>query len=60
MTDDAQGLGLESGAVRLVPYDPAWPGLFSAEARRLTEALSPLAIALEHTGSTAVPQDNAG
>jgi GrpB-like predicted nucleotidyltransferase (UPF0157 family) len=48
-------LGLESGTVRLVPYDPAWPGLFAAESRRLERALSPLPIVLEHTGSTAVP-----
>ena len=48
-------LGLASGTVRVVPYDPEWPGLFAAEARRLTLALSPWPIALEHTGSTSVP-----
>ena len=49
-------LGLESGTVRLVPYDPAWAALFAAEARRLHAALGPeLPLALEHTGSTAVP-----
>ena len=49
-------LGLESGIVRLVPYDPAWPGLFSAEAERLQKLFSSagLAVALEHTGSTAI------
>jgi GrpB-like predicted nucleotidyltransferase (UPF0157 family) len=49
-------LGLESGAVRLVEHDPAWPELFAAESRRIHAALGPdLPLALEHTGSTAVP-----
>jgi GrpB-like predicted nucleotidyltransferase (UPF0157 family) len=50
-------LGLESGIVRLVPYDPAWPGLFAAEAERLQKffAASGLVLLLEHTGSTAIP-----
>ena len=49
-------LGLDSGTVRVVPYNPSWPTLFVAEAQRLREALpSNLLIALEHTGSTAVP-----
>lgn len=50
-------LGLESGMVRLVPYDPAWPGLFSAEAERLQKLFSAagLDVTLEHVGSTAIP-----
>jgi GrpB-like predicted nucleotidyltransferase (UPF0157 family) len=50
-------LGLEGGVVRLVPYDPAWPGLFSAEAKRLQKlfAAAGLVVTLEHTGSTAIP-----
>jgi GrpB-like predicted nucleotidyltransferase (UPF0157 family) len=49
-------LGLESGTVRVVPYDPAWPALFAAEAARIEAALGPgLPLALEHMGSTAVP-----
>ena len=49
-------LGLESGTVRLVPHDPAWAALFSAEALRLRAELGPdLPLALEHIGSTAVP-----
>ena len=50
-------LGLESGIVRLVPYDSAWPSLFSAEAERLHElfAAAGLAVTLEHMGSTAIP-----
>jgi len=42
--------------VRIVPYDPAWPALFVAEARRLREALDlDLVLGIEHFGSTAVP-----
>ena len=50
-------LGLESGVVRLVPYDPAWPSLFVAEAGRLQTffAAAGLVVLLEHTGSTAIP-----
>ena len=50
-------LGLESGIVRLVPYDREWPNLFAAEAERLHKlfAAAGLDIALEHTGSTAIP-----
>ena len=50
-------LGLESGVVRLVEYDPVWPSLYAAEAERLQKlfAAAGLVVALEHTGSTAVP-----
>ena len=49
-------LGLESGTVRLVDYDPAWEALFAAESERLQAAVGGgLPIAFEHTGSTAVP-----
>lgn len=48
-------LGLESGTVRLVPYDPAWASLFAAEVARLRAVLAPdLPLTLEHMGSTAV------
>jgi GrpB-like predicted nucleotidyltransferase (UPF0157 family) len=49
-------LGLESGTVRLVAYDPTWAALFAAEAQRIRAELGPdLPLALEHMGSTAVP-----
>jgi GrpB-like predicted nucleotidyltransferase (UPF0157 family) len=50
-------LGLESGTVRVVPYDSSWPSLFAAEAERLRRhfATAGLSLVLEHTGSTAVP-----
>jgi GrpB-like predicted nucleotidyltransferase (UPF0157 family) len=40
----------------IVPYDPAWPSLYEAEAARIRFALPPdLLIAIEHFGSTAIP-----
>jgi GrpB-like predicted nucleotidyltransferase (UPF0157 family) len=50
-------LGLESGRVRVVPYSTAWPALFAGEVARLAPFLasSGVRLALEHTGSTAVP-----
>jgi GrpB-like predicted nucleotidyltransferase (UPF0157 family) len=42
--------------VQLVNYDPAWPAMYAAEAARVLEALPPgLALAIEHFGSTAIP-----
>jgi len=47
---------MASDNVALVPYDPAWPGLFEQEAARLRAVLPPgQAIGIEHFGSTAVP-----
>ena len=55
----SSSLGLESGTVRVVPYDDAWPALFAAEAARIGAVLAgrphPLPLELEHVGSTAVP-----
>ena len=50
-------LGLESGRVRVVPYNGAWPALYSAEITRLAPHLADAGahVVLEHTGSTAVP-----
>ncbi|MFL5605546.1 MAG: GrpB family protein [Gemmatimonadaceae bacterium] len=57
MTPDGDSLGLASGSVRVVPYDPAWPDLYEAEVARLQPILLShgVALRLEHTGSTAVP-----
>jgi GrpB-like predicted nucleotidyltransferase (UPF0157 family) len=41
--------------IRIVPYDPAWPGMFAAESMNLRRALGPLALRIEHVGSTSVP-----
>lgn len=51
----SDSLGLESGTVRVVPYDPAWPALFAAEADRIRVAADGLPLRLEHMGSTSIP-----
>jgi GrpB-like predicted nucleotidyltransferase (UPF0157 family) len=43
------------GPVTLVPYDPAWPGVFAREAARISQALGERALLVEHVGSSAVP-----
>jgi GrpB-like predicted nucleotidyltransferase (UPF0157 family) len=40
--------------IHLSPYDPFWPAMFAAEARRIATGL-PVQAAIEHIGSTAVP-----
>lgn len=49
------GLGLEPGVNRLVAYNPLWPRAFAEEATRIRAAIGPLALAIEHYGSTSVP-----
>lgn len=39
---------------KVVPYDPAWPALYAAEAAQLRKAVPGL-ITIEHIGSTSVP-----
>jgi GrpB-like predicted nucleotidyltransferase (UPF0157 family) len=51
----AEPLGLESGTVRLTPYDPRWPQLFEEAARDLRHALAERALGIHHVGSTAIP-----
>jgi len=41
--------------LEVVPYDPRWPAAFDAEAIRIRHALGPLAVRIDHHGSTAVP-----
>lgn len=55
MHREPEPLGLPSGSVRVVPYDPRWPTLFDAEVARIQGALRGLALRLEHIGSTSVP-----
>ncbi|HEX6039366.1 GrpB family protein [Longimicrobium sp.] len=45
-----------SRTLRLVPYSTDWPARFEAEAARLRMALGGAAEAIEHVGSTAVPE----
>jgi GrpB-like predicted nucleotidyltransferase (UPF0157 family) len=39
----------------IVDYDPRWPAIFVQLCDRIAAALGPLAIRIEHVGSTAVP-----
>ncbi|MCM6774483.1 GrpB family protein [Nocardia sp. CDC159] len=48
-------LGLAKGAVRVLESQPGWPKVFEQLASRLWPALGDLAVAIEHVGSTAVP-----
>ena len=41
--------------VIVLDYDPDWPGLFESLRRRIAVALGDIAAAIEHVGSTAVP-----
>jgi GrpB-like predicted nucleotidyltransferase (UPF0157 family) len=55
MSGTDYGLGLEQGVNRLADHNPLWAQAFAEEAARLRAALGPLALAIEHYGSTAVP-----
>ena len=50
-------LGLASGTVRVVPYDPAWPTRYAEEVSRLLPYLDgeQVTLVFEHTGSTSIP-----
>ena len=41
--------------IALSPYQPAWPSEFSGLAGRLRRHLGPLALRIDHIGSTSVP-----
>jgi GrpB-like predicted nucleotidyltransferase (UPF0157 family) len=42
--------------IRVVPYDSAWPLKFARQAAQLRDALGPVALRIDHIGSTAIPQ----
>ena len=52
----SDALGLGSGTVRVVPYDPRWADLYEAEVARLAPHVASHGVSLtfEHMGSTAV------
>jgi GrpB-like predicted nucleotidyltransferase (UPF0157 family) len=41
--------------VIILEYDPSWPGLFQSLRQRISDALGEMAAAIEHVGSTSVP-----
>jgi GrpB-like predicted nucleotidyltransferase (UPF0157 family) len=41
--------------ITIVPYDPVWPAMFSAEAARILHELGEFSLRIEHVGSTSVP-----
>ena len=41
--------------LEIVAYDPEWPRLFLAERDRIAPVLGPLALRIDHHGSTSVP-----
>ena len=41
--------------IQIVDYNPAWPGEFERIAADLHQALGPLALRIDHIGSTSVP-----
>ena len=41
--------------LEIVSYDPEWPRLFMAERDRIAAVLGPLALRIDHHGSTSVP-----
>jgi len=41
--------------LEIVPYDAQWPNAFETEAVRLRKALGPLALRIDHNGSTSIP-----
>jgi GrpB-like predicted nucleotidyltransferase (UPF0157 family) len=48
-------LGLQSGTVKLVPYNPKWVSLYDAEAQSLWQALNIPINTIQHVGSTSIP-----
>lgn len=46
----------EGDPVWIVPYDVTWPEQFAQLARPLRNALGPVALRIDHIGSTSVPQ----
>jgi GrpB-like predicted nucleotidyltransferase (UPF0157 family) len=44
-----------SGPIHLAQPDPAWPQQYDVVASRIRQALGPVAVVVEHVGSTSVP-----
>lgn len=50
-----KSFGLKKGTVKLVPYNPEWQKLYEAEKEVIQTELKDKIIAIEHIGSTAIP-----
>jgi len=48
-------LPTDKNQLEIVAYNPDWPAAFDAEANRLRTALGPLALRIDHNGSTSIP-----
>lgn len=46
---------MEHAPVIILPYDPAWPSLYTAEKERILNEIGQYVVNIEHMGSTAVP-----
>lgn len=49
-------LPVRAPVIEIVDYDPEWPRLYADHADRIRAAIGPAALAIEHVGSTSVPQ----
>jgi len=48
-------LGLEHGVNRLAPYSSDWPVKYESESQRIRADCGDISLAIEHVGSTSVP-----
>jgi len=48
-------LGLEHGVNRLVPYSSDWPVQYESESQRIRDVCGEVLLAIEHVGSTSIP-----
>jgi GrpB-like predicted nucleotidyltransferase (UPF0157 family) len=48
--------GIEKREIVIVDYDPRWPEQFQKHAELLSRVLGSKALAIEHVGSTSVPE----
>ena len=55
MAGEASALGLESGTVVVVPYNPRWQEEFAAASAEIVAVIGNSILAIHHVGSTAVP-----
>ena len=56
MTEEESLLAAIHEGVELLPHDLAWPGAFELERSRLSSLFPGVFVAIEHIGSTAIPE----